>query len=455
MTNVPVVPCTQGLTLDAVVPSGLGALLPNLRCLILAYCQLTPAPRTTVLDCPNLQHVIIEVLSVNAPKQHQQAVTTAQLRQLAKLPSLSHVRLADSSCPTLFLAALGTQLTRLRLHASYQQRLPHATAFTPGWKTTLGHVARCTNLRELAIPCCSAEELRLMAPALQRVRTLRLHCSAPSPTDGDAMMEALLGLPHLTSLFWHACATSPFRRSYNDPRRYPCRWERLELGAAHAHQLARLPLHSLKEPFQWQALFPTEHKRNQVSEVRAMMANLTRGCPAGFLWKGRADGPSKEPELWLRFIDDVPAALAALEPLFAFPTPFIVGDTFGVGRVDWEAEDVQALGRVLPHTCTRLRLHFGAAPRDALEQLAMSLPWLRQLELINVLVLPAAMVGYVGTIKRLRAEQGKAVALERVVVSEPACFEGVGAAQCKRGWEEAARQVARLRAGVELVLDLP
>ncbi len=451
-----VVTCAQGLTLDAVVPSGLGALLPNLRCLILAYCQLTPAPRTTVLDCPNLQHVIIEVLSVNAPKQHQQAVTTAQLRQLAKLPSLSHVRLADSSCPTLFLAALGTQLTRLRLHASFQRwTTPATAALAPSWRATLQYVARCTNLRELDIPCSSPEELQLMAPALQHVRTLRLNCNVLADTDGDAMMEALLGLPHLTSLRWHACAMSPFRRSYLEPdQEHARRWERLQFGTVTPQQLARLPLRSLKHPVQWHALEVTADDLGR--EVRAMMANLTRGCPAGYRWQGSAYCPTEGAELWFGGgVEDVAAALATLQPLLASVVPLAAGESFVVGRVAWRVAYVQALGRLLPRTCTWLRMQLGATPRDALKQFAVSLPWLRQLELKWTAVLPQAVVGYVRAIKRIREEHGMVVGLERVVVREPDCPTGMSAALHKRLWEEAARQVERLAAGVELVLDLP
>ncbi len=39
----------QGLGLDALLPAGLGALLPNLRELTVFPCSLTPAARTTAL----------------------------------------------------------------------------------------------------------------------------------------------------------------------------------------------------------------------------------------------------------------------------------------------------------------------------------------------------------------------------------------------------------------------
>ncbi len=51
----PIVASAQGLGLDALLPAGLGALLPNLRELTVFPCSLTPAARTTELqDAPSL-----------------------------------------------------------------------------------------------------------------------------------------------------------------------------------------------------------------------------------------------------------------------------------------------------------------------------------------------------------------------------------------------------------------
>ncbi len=95
--------CTQCLTLDALIPPGLSALLPNLQHLQIDHCVLTPAARTSVLDVgfSKLWRLAIEGLSVQAlPGPHPataqppvglHVLATAQLMQLAKLPSISSV----------------------------------------------------------------------------------------------------------------------------------------------------------------------------------------------------------------------------------------------------------------------------------------------------------------------------------------------------------------------------
>ncbi len=204
----------QGLSLDAVLPPGVGALLPNLEHVVVQHCALTPAARTAALDtgCSRLHTLEVKALSAQqppmtcacactpaaapAPPPSLQQLATAQLKQLAKLASLSRVCLLDSSCPTLFLVALGAQLACLHLDPAYRQRsLQRGTE--PGWRATLQHVARCTGLRALSIPCQVPEDLGAVAPALRQLRELTLNGAVEG---GDAEVELLLGLPHLTCL---------------------------------------------------------------------------------------------------------------------------------------------------------------------------------------------------------------------------------------------------------------
>ncbi len=281
---------TQGLSLDELLPAGLGALLPNLREVEFSSCQLTAAARTSALDGAlfgRLRTVSIQRLTVAAtPQQPPQHVATAQLRQLAKLPSLSAVELKDDSCPALFLVALSTQLTMLHLHESYRQLLPGAwDTPTPAWRATLEQVARCTGLRELAIPCVTPEELRPLAPALQQVQRLRLS-GILSQMEGDPVLDLLLALKHLTCLMWGGTLSHTCRRAHNDR---PCSWRELKGQGVTPHLLARLPLHSLTQPVQWQAL--VLQRGTLLVDVRAAVANVTRHCPAGFGWMGDADKP--------------------------------------------------------------------------------------------------------------------------------------------------------------------
>ncbi len=441
----------QGLSLDAVLPPGVSTLVPNLQQLMLRRCTLTPAARTSVLDagCGRLRHVQIEALSVKepptaagAPAQQPpslQQLATAQLRQLAKLLSLTSVELQDASCPTLFLVALGTQLTRLELDHSHRQCEPGTQTPTPAWRATLQHVARCTRLLELDIPCGTAEELDLVALALQQLRALRLIVGPTREADGDAMMEALLALPHLTSLEWSSPQWHTFQRWRNDS---PCRWETLTLGGVAVPQLARLPLHSLKQPVQWRNLLVLSG--TPIQEVRAAVANVTRRCPAGFRW----EAPARElPVLFLHDVEgskvDVPAVLRALQPLLASMT------SVGLGGARWDVGWVKVLGEVLPCTCTRLMLGKGGVPREALEQVARSLPWVRCLGLREQKVLPDDVVAYVRLARRLK-EEGREVRLEEVVVLRPVRPQGVSEAQHKQAWEEAVRAVRVEARGVTL-----
>ncbi len=461
----------QGLSLDVLLAPGFSTLLPNLQVLSLKHCVLTPAARTTLLDtgCCRLRQLSIQGLAVApppalagaAPAQPTpalQLLATAQLKQLAKLPSLSSITLADSSCPTLFLVALGTQLTCLQLDHSYRQSEPDTQSPTPAWRATLQHVARCTRLRELTIPCAAAEELGLVAPALQPLRTLRLNASR-AQTDGNAMMVALLSLPHLTRLHWGTLAFHTFKRWHNDST---CWWEELSLSVVAPQQLARLPLHSLKRPVEWSCL--AVRGDTPLREVRAAVANVTRRCPAGFRWAAHVHEtePLGPPRLTqpprLRLLDaggmevDVPAVLRALQPLLAPLTEFELRVAAGV---EWRVEWVGALGEVLPRTCTRLALGLGSVSGDALDQVARNLPWVERLELVEQQVVRGNVVAFVRTARRLKQEGGEGAAaarLEVVAVVKPVRAAGEGEEEHKRAWERAVQRLREEAGGGDMAL---
>ncbi len=432
----------KGLSLDVILPPGVAALLPNLQQLLLEDCAFTPAARTTVLDaaCGRLRYLEIKGLAVHPtqaggaaasqPAPSLQQLATAQLRQLAKIPSLGSIKLTDSSCPTLFLMALGTQLTRLELHESYRQCEPGTQTPTAEWKATLQHVARCTRLRDLHVPCVTAEELGLVAPALQELRALWLNDAQPQASDGDAMVEVLLSLPHLTTLMWAACPWDTMQRSFVDR---PCAWERLHVDAVTPELLARLPLHSLKHPMECAVLLVAEHTR--LHDVRAAVANVTRRCPPGMRW-GNSGHDWGTPALMFDSAADVPGVLRALQPLLA---PLASVHVMGVA---WDAGRVQALGEVLARG-TRLVLSHGHMPWQAFEQVARSVPWLQSLQLQEQEVLPEDVVAYVRLARRLKGEEGGglAVRLGEVVVARLLCPEGVCEVEHKRAWERAEREV--------------
>ncbi len=438
-------------------------------------CELTAAARTSALDgamFSKVQAIVIQGLTVAASQSQQpQHVATAQLRQLAKLPSLSAVELHDSSCPTLFLVALGTQLTRLQLERPYRQPTQNVT--TPAWRATLEHAARCTRLQELHVLCATAEELRLVAPALQRVRTLKLTCGGAANADGDAVLDVLLtGAPHLTRLVMRGALDHAFRRWHNAR---PCPWRELVLQGLTTQALARLPLRSLTRPVRWN-LLAVPHGASLV-ESRAAVANAAQPgrCPAGFRWEGATDEP------WCSLImdaadADVAAHLRALRPLFAA----LVNLRVFRGRGAWDAEGVAALGQVLPRACADLQLCGGGVAAGALERVAAGcLPGVRHLWLTRLAARPADVVGMVRQVRerRLRAalgggqeegqEEGEAMArrveLRAVVVAQPQSTVGEeGAAggsedkeqrrsSLRAAWAEAEKEVARLEgAGVAL-----
>ncbi len=128
-------------------------------------------------------------------------------------------------------------------------------------------------------------------------------------------------------------------------------------------------------------------------------------------------------------------ALRAMRPLFAPLTSVeVVCARCDVARV-------QALGEVLPRMCTRLALSHGSMSREALEQLARSLPWVQRLEVKDEEVVPEDVVAYVHLAARLKREDGVAVRLEEVVVTRPERCEGVSEKNHKREWERAVREV--------------
>ncbi len=317
--------------------------------------------------------------------------------QLAGLPALSSVSLLDSSCPTQFLNTLGNRLTALHLDRAYRQVQAGTHTPAPAWQATLEHVARCTALQALAIPCVTSEELGTVAPALQQLR--RLHLNGPcEDVDGDAVVERLLGLPHLTSLKWDDITKHKLRRSHASS---PCRWKELSLPYVNPRQLARLPLHSLTSPVSWRHV-ALDH-RTSVAEVQAAADNVARRCPAGGVWWDTGDNwwgavafnrPPDDAEPFAQGAGegDTPVALLrALRPLLAAP---------GLARLwvynlAWDVELVKALGEAVPRTCTALDLTVGAADLPACVQLAQSLPWLDEVCLCALAIpSPHAVTAY-------------------------------------------------------------
>ncbi len=210
-----------------------------------------------------------------------------------------------------------------------------------------------------------------------------------------------------------------------------------------ASVLARLPLHSLKQPVRWSGFY-VQHGVS-LQEVRAAVANVTRRCPAGFAWGHDSRVASRvhlQHSSFLGLDLDVPAVLRALQPLL---TPVTAVDVICSG---WDAERVRALGEALPRACTCVGLARGDVPREALEQLARSLPWVRFLQIgTEAQVAPEDVVAYVRLVGLLKRE-GSGVCLEEVAV---VCPEGVSEAEHKRVWKRAVRAV-REESGGQVVL---
>ncbi len=387
---------TQKLTLSALLPDRLGEVLPNLQQLQVEGCALQATAANTLLGAGfrRLQHV--ELRRLAGDKRAWQA----HLPQLAGLSSLSSVSLQDNSCPTLFLGTLSTRLTSLHLDQRYRHVQPNTHSPAASWLATLQHVARCTRLESLTIPCVIGEELGLVAPALGQLRRLHLNSlgALQGPVVGDAVVEQLLRLPHLTSLHWDNARKHRLQQSYASQ---PCAWRELIFGVATPHLLARLPLHSLISPVRWDRLVVDELA--SVAEVQAAATNVATRCQAGWAW---AQSPAHTLALWFiqaghaTFVrgateGDTPAALLrAMGPLLAGL------QELGISYVTWDVELSRALGEVLPRTCTELHFENGSFTRaTALVELASSAPWLQSLHLNQVEVQPMAVALFVAAAK--------------------------------------------------------
>ncbi len=441
----------QNLLLDTLIADAVPAFLPNLRQLRISNCQLTAVGATSLVDaeCGTLQHV--EVEGLRGDRTH----TTIQLLQLAGLPSLSSVSLLDSTCPTQFLNILSTRLTALHLDSSYRQVEEGTDTPTPVWRATLRHATRCTALQSLAIPCSTSEELGLVAPALQQLRRLHLNWPYGVAVDGDAMVERLLGLPHLTSLTWEDISGQTFRRSHASS---PCRWRELGFRFIAPHQLASLPLHSLTSPVAWE-VFIMDHEAS-VAEVQAAVDNVARRCPLSGVWR-------KPPGAWwpgVQFLpptgsdtftrgagegDTPPVLLRALRPLLAAPDL----RQLGVTGLAWDVEVVKALGEALPHACTGLALQRGSLALPACMQLAVSIPWVHTLRMIDMSLHPQGVTAYVGAAAGRLQGAGVGPALESVRVERPVRPEGRSEESWREAWEEVRHAVQGLGVGVQLELE--
>ncbi len=437
--------------LDSLIPDGLSTLLPNLRQLCVDNCTLTAAAADSLVDTAygKLQHVEVWGLGGGA------ALCTTQLFQLAGLPSLTSFTLMDASCPTLFLNALGSRLATLNLAAAFRRLEPGTQSLRSSWRATLQHVARCTALQSLAIPCGTAEELGAVAPALQQLRRLRLNGGArpAAATDGDAVVELLLGLPHLTSLHWENVGNYTFQRSFAIS---PCHWQELTCGPVSVGALACLPLHSLAAPVVVCGTLSVD-ERTSLADVQAAACNVARG----FQWKVPAGSPhvsfKRQPDggAFARGAaeGDTPAALLrALGPLLAAAGL----ELLRLDGLAWDAELAQALGQALPHPCKRLLLATVSITLPACMQLAWSVPWLEEALLASMRVHPHAVTAYVAAAASAPEArlQGARPRLRRLLIQRPVRQEGVAVEAHRRDWEEARLAVAGMQAGVELSVAL-
>ncbi len=384
---------------------------------------------------------------------------TIQLQQLAGLPSLSSISLLDSSSPTSFIGFIGSRLTALHLDKSYRQVEEGTQNLAPAWRATLRHAARCTALQSLGIPCVTSKELGAVAPALQQLRRLHLNGPHSVAAGGDAMVERLLGLPHLTSQRWDDASWHSFQRSHASS---PCRWRELSFKFVSLHQLARLSLHSLTSPVSWEAVVVDEDIT--VAEAQAAVDNSLRRCPAGGAWtrQDQAMWPSLQfppPAGSTTFTrgageGDTPAALLrALRPLLAAPGL----DSLAVQHLAWDAELVRVLGEVLPDTCTSLCLSGGSLALPACVQLAKSLPWLELITLSAVNVRPQSAIVYLSIVAAAFADLPEAddgdLAIEELHVHSPLCPEGEDRGAWKAEWRRVQEVVEELDMGLWLTLE--
>ncbi len=392
----------QYLLLATPVPRGVNELLPNLQRLLLSWCECTAATGCLVSACSTLQH--LEVRGGGVKAHH--------LSSLATLPRLSSLHLGLGSECSGVLPSLSSQLTALELHSGLRQCLGGTQQPAPAWRATLQHVAQCKQLRSLTIPCVTGEELALVAPALAQLRDLHL-CGWPpgrGSVDGDAVVEALVGLPHLTSLRWDRASRYTLQRSYTKD---PCRWKQLTLGSVTPQLLARLPLHSLTAPLAWEVL---EIESGTSAADAQAAATAAARCPGGVAWRSFDDcceppkveflGPLTEDA----FVHgataaDTPAALLrAMQPLIAALAPGagVEAVALTVENMAWDAEAVRALGAGLPPARTTLWIENGCLPLPALVEMAHRLPQLEALDVTGVSVSPSIVLAYVSVVGALR-----------------------------------------------------
>ncbi len=377
----------QGLLLGALIPAGLDQLLPRLQQLRVENCSLSlhASGNAICTDLGRLLHVEVDAME-NSSDEEQ----TVQLMQLGALPSLSSLTLLHQPCPTLCLVTLASRLTSLRLDASYRVLNPGTLTPTAGWRATLQHVARCTRLEQLTIPCATREELAAAAPALARLRWLHLNAAHRHGHDslgGDALVEQLLGLPGVPGILQR-------------PHDTPSSLRELRLQCMSLRQLARLPLRSLTSKLEWEVLLVDQH--TTASDVHAAVANMSQAPQ----WSWRYDGDGFARLQFLAAPGDAaftrgaaeggtPAALLrALQPLLRH-----VG-MLAVSGLAWDTGVVQVLGEVLSRSCTRLHLAGGGPmPVAACLEVVRSLPWVESLRLCQVGAQPHAVTLLVGAVQ--------------------------------------------------------
>ncbi len=461
----------QSLQLDARMLRDMSKLLPNLQQLQLIEC-------TTADGCLLSVFSSLQSLEVSG-----EGIKASHLSSLAALPRLSSISLGhDSECSGV-LTSLGSQLTALELESDLRQCLDGTQRPAPAWRATLEHVTRCAQLRSLTIPCVTSEELTLVAPALAQLRDLHLcgWLGGCSRVDGDAVVEALLRLPHLTSLRWDRASRYTLQRSYTKD---PCRWKQIAIESITPQLLARLPLHSLTAPLAWEDL--VIDGSTSVADVEAAAAAAAR-CPGGVAWRpGYHNFPCR---LWFegpRWADgsehffgdedeyddalpfehgateaDTPAALLrALRPLLAAVSPGRPGKAarMQVENAAWDVEAVRALGAALPATCTELVISNGRLPLLALVEVVHSLPQLEQLDICGVEVEPSSVWSYVtvvGALRRALGASGGGPRLRRLRVDVPEdawWSEGLNVEGPVSSWKRMKKQAKGLANGVELVV---
>ncbi len=452
----------QFLHLRAPIPLGVGDLLPNLQRLQLWNCKCADGFSSNLAAFSNLQSLVIE----------GSGVTAGHLEFLTALPRLSSIYMGGRVKCSAVLPSLSSQLTALELDKNLRRCLGGTQQPAPAWRATLQHVAQCTQLRSLTIPCVTGEELALVAPALAQLRDLHL-CGwwlGRGSLGGDTMVEALLGLPHLTSLHWEQASCCTIQRSYADR---PCRWKQLVFRKSTPQLLARLPLHCLTSPLAWEEL--VINSSTSVADAQAAATAAAR-CPAGMAWRlrGRHDdyacvrfvGPPglgqdrvEEPFEHGATEADTPAALLrAMRPLVAALTLDAGGKavTLIVDTLAWDVEAVREVGAALPTTCTKLVISNGRLPLPALVEVAYSLPQLERLAVGHTRLEPSAVMAYisvVGALRRMRWEGSGGPRLKRIEVDTPRSWEEedeVGGS----GWnrERMKRQAQELVEGLELRL---